>query len=71
MYVIVCTKADFAFAVSMGSHFMSRVGLLYWMAIIYMMRYLKSTLDFKFCLGGKDIALKEFSNSEWAGDAND
>ena len=35
------------------------------------MRYLNGTLDFKLCLGGKDIVLNGFCVADWVGDAND
>ena len=50
---------------------MSEAGLLHWMAMKLIMRYLKGILSFKLCLGGKDIALRGFYDANWAGDAND
>ena len=35
------------------------------------MRYLKETLNFKLCLGGKDIAMRGFCDAGWVGDAHD
>jgi hypothetical protein len=55
MYPKVVTRANIAFAVSTVSQFMLKAGSLNWMAMKCIMRYLKSTLDFKLCLGGKDI----------------
>ena len=34
-------------------------------------RYLKGTLDFKLCLGGKNIVLGGFWDADWTRDAND
>ena len=41
------------------------------MLVKFIMTYLKGTLDFKLCLGGKDIVLRGFSDADWVGDAND
>ena len=71
MYAMVATRADIAFAVSTVSQFMSKAGPPHWMAVKRIMRYLKGTLDFKLCLGGKDIVLRGFCDADWAGDAND
>ena len=66
MYALVATRADIAFAVSTVSPFMSKVGPRYWMAIKYIMRYLKDILDFKLGLRGKDIVLRSFCDANWA-----
>jgi hypothetical protein len=50
MYVMVGTRPDLAFPVSMVSQFMSRAGPSHWMAVKCIMRYLKGTLDLKLCL---------------------
>ena len=47
MNVMVTTRADIAFAVSIVSQFMSKAGPTHWMAVLCIMRYLKGTLDFK------------------------
>jgi hypothetical protein len=69
MYTMVATRPDFAFAVSMVSQFMSRTGPTDWSAVKRIMRYLQSTTDYKLCLGGEDLALREYCDADWAGDA--
>jgi hypothetical protein len=71
MYAMVATRADLAFAVSMVSQFMSRAGPTHWSAVKRIMRYLQSTMDYKLCLGGKDITLRGYCDADWAGDANE
>ena len=68
---MVATRADLAFAVSMVSQFMSRAGPTHWSAVKRIMRYLQSTMDNKLCLGGKDMTLRGYCDSDWAGDANE
>ena len=70
IYAMVATRADIAFAVSKVSQFMSKANPPHWKAVKYMMRYLKGTLDFKLCLGGKVIVLRDFCDVDWVGDAN-
>ena len=55
MYAMIDMKANIAFVVSAMSQFMSKVGPPQWMAMKRIMRYLKGILDFKSCLGHKDI----------------
>ena len=62
IFAMVDTRADIIFAVSTVSQFMSKAGPPHWMVVKHIMRYLKGTLDFKSCLDGKDIALREFCN---------
>ena len=70
MYAMVGTRTDLAFAMSIVSQFILKVGPLHWMVVIYIMRYLNSTLYLKLCLGCKDIVLRRFLNANWAGDTN-
>ena len=53
------------------NQFMSKAGPPHWMAMKRIIRYLKDILDFKLCLGGKDIALRGFCDADWTGNAND
>ena len=55
----------------MVNQFMLKANSPYWMAVKHIMRFWKGTLDFKFYLGGKNIALRGFSDVDWARDAND
>ena len=69
--VMVAIRADILFVVSMVIQFMSKVGLPHWMALKHIMGFLKDILDFKLCLRGKDIDLRDFCNADWAGHTND
>jgi hypothetical protein len=60
MYAMVAMRVDISFVVSTVSLFMSKVSLPHWMVVKRIIRYLKNTLDFKLCLGGKDIVLRGF-----------
>jgi hypothetical protein len=60
IYAMLVMKADIAFVVSIVSQFMLKAAPPHWMAVKRIMRYLKSTLDFKLCLGCKDIALRDY-----------
>jgi hypothetical protein len=71
MYAMVATRADLAFPVSMVSQFMAKAGPQHWMAVKRILRYLKGTIDYKLCLGGKDIELRGYCDADWAGDVNE
>ena len=70
MYIMIVTRTNIAFAVSMVSQFILKVRPPHWMTIKHIMRYLKCILDFKSCLGHKDIILRGFCNANWVKDAN-
>jgi hypothetical protein len=69
IYAMVATRVVVSFAVSTVSQFMSKAGPPHWMAVKRIIRYLKGTLDFKLCLGGKDVVLRGFCDADWVGDA--
>ena len=71
MYAMVAMRANITFAISTVSQFLSKAGPPHWMAVKRIIRNLKGTLDFKLCLGSKDIVLIGFCDADWAGDAND
>ena len=56
MYAMVVTLADLAFAVIVVSQFIASSAPLHWMAVKYIMRYLKGKLDVKLCLGGTNMS---------------
>ena len=64
IYTTVATRANITFKVSTVSQFTLKVGPPHWMAVRHIMRYLKGTLDFKLCVGGKDIALRRLCDMD-------
>ena len=43
MYAMVCTRTDFAYAVSKVNQFMSSPGKQHWEAVKWMLRYMRGT----------------------------
>ena len=71
MYAMIVTRPDLAFPISVVSQHMARQGFTHWTAVTKIMRYLKSTLDVKLCLGGANIVLSGYCDADYAGDTND
>jgi hypothetical protein len=67
MYAMMATRAHISFAVNTVSQFMLKASPLHWMAIKFIMRYMKGTLDFKLCFKGKDIVLRGFCDADVGG----
>lgn len=68
MYVMVDTRADIIFAVSMVSQFMLKTGPPNWMAVRRIMKYFKGILDSKLCLISKDWAMQTRREIQTNGD---
>lgn len=41
------------------------------MAVRRILRYLKGTIDYKSCLGGKELELMGYCDSDWVADVNE
>ncbi len=71
MYAMMVTRTNIAFAESTVRQFMLKASPPHWMVVKRIMRYLKGTLDFRLCIGSKNIALRGFCIANWMGYAND
>eukprot|EP00253_Pinus_taeda_P005294 PITA_05294 len=63
MYAMVCTRPDIAHAVGVVSRYMNNLGKEHWMAVKWILRYLKgdrdnmrSTIGYVFTVGGKTVS---------------
>ena len=74
MYAMVCTRPDIAQAVSLTSTFMADPGREHWLALKWLLRYLKGAARLQIMYGGNKIhngdALMGFYDSNYAGDTD-
>ncbi len=68
MYAMVCTRPDIAHAVGVVSRYMNNPGKEHWMAVKWILRYLKGTTDQALCFGGSNISLQGYFDADMAGD---
>src|SRR3984885_13549727 len=68
MYAMVCTRPDIAHAVGVVSRYMNNPGKEHWMAVKWILRYLKGTTDQALCFGGSNISLQGYVDADMAGD---
>ena len=68
MYVTVCTRPDIAHAVGVVSRYMNNPGKEHWMAVKWILRYLKGTTNQALCFGGSNISLQGYVDADMAGD---
>ena len=72
MYVMVCTRPDIAYALSMVSRFMGNPGKEHWEALKWILRYLKNTINKGLVFGinkhSKDLnIISGYVDSDYAG----
>eukprot|EP00253_Pinus_taeda_P002267 PITA_02267 len=68
MYAMVCTRPDIAHAVGVVSRYMNNLGKEHWMAMKWILRYLKVTTNQALCFGGSNISLQGYVDVDMAGD---
>ena len=68
MYAMVCTRPDIAHAVGVVSRYMNNPGKEHWMAVKWILRYLRGTKNQALCFSGSNIALKGYVDADMAGD---
>ena len=56
MYAMVCTRPDIAHAVGVVSTYMNNPGKEHWMAVKWILRYLKGTTNQALCFGSSNIS---------------
>ena len=70
MYLMVCTRPDLCYGVSLVSRFMSQPGKEHWEATKWILRYLRGTIDvgLVFEATEKGMQVNGFVDSDYAGD---
>ncbi|XP_075088620.1 secreted RxLR effector protein 161-like [Nicotiana tabacum] len=71
MYVMMCTRPNICYIVSLVSRYQSNPGRDHWKAVKRIFRYLKGTADYSLCYSGNDLYLRGYTDVDWAGDQND
>lgn len=66
MYVAIGTRPDISFAVSKLASFLDCYRTIHWRAAIRVLRYLKGTRTMELSLGGSNIHLSGFTDSDYA-----
>ena len=67
MYAMIATRPDIAFAVGAVSRFMSNPGNKHWEAVKLILRYLCGTKNRCLCLGGGNVSIIGYTDSDYAG----
>jgi hypothetical protein len=71
MYAAMGTRPDISFAVSHLSQFSANPGPAHWTQAQSVITYLYTTRDVELVLGGKEISLSGWVDSDWASDRGD
>ncbi|GJZ18409.1 retrovirus-related pol polyprotein from transposon TNT 1-94 [Tanacetum coccineum] len=73
MYLMVCTRPDIAYAVSIVSRYLANPGKNHWEAVKWILKYLKSTANVGLVYGrdqGKHVDVDGFVDADYAKDPN-
>ncbi|GKD59420.1 retrovirus-related pol polyprotein from transposon TNT 1-94 [Tanacetum coccineum] len=73
MYLMVCTRPDIAYAVSVVSRYLANLGKTHWEAVKWILKYLRGTLNVGLVYGtnrGNHIDVTGFVDSDYAKDPN-
>lgn len=57
MYAMVCTRPDISHVVGVVSRYMNNPGKEHWMAVKWILRYLRGTTNQALCFGGSNVSL--------------
>ena len=68
MYAMVCTRSDIAHAMGVVSRYMSNLGKQHWVAVKWILRYIKGTLDHALCFGNTEEVMTGFVDADIPGD---
>ena len=68
MYAMVYTRLDIAHAVGFVSRYMNNPGKEHWMAMKWILKYLRGTTNQELCFGGSNISLQGYVDANMVGD---
>nr|GEW84488.1 retrotransposon protein, putative, Ty1-copia subclass [Tanacetum cinerariifolium] len=74
MYAVRCTRPDVAFAQNLVSRYQQNPGKLHWVAVKYILKYLRNTRDMFLMYEGKpdtELIVTSFCDASWQCDKND
>ena len=69
MYVILETRSDIAYAVSLVSRYSVNSTQTHWNAVVWIFRYLRDTMHYELVYKGSLQALTEYIDSDWTNDS--
>ncbi|WCJ31679.1 Retrovirus-related Pol polyprotein from transposon TNT 1-94 [Euphorbia peplus] len=71
MYVMLCTRPDVAFALSMTSRFQANPGERHWTAVKNILKYLRRTKEMFLVYGGGELRVEGYTDASYETDVDD
>ncbi|KAK8694822.1 hypothetical protein V6N13_072366 [Hibiscus sabdariffa] len=72
MYVMICTRPDLSYALSMTSRYQENPGEGHWTAVKNILKYLRKTKDVSLFYGGKEeLGIKGYTDASFQTDKDD
>jgi hypothetical protein len=70
MYAMVCTRPDIAHAVGAVSRYMGNPEKQHWVAVKWILRYLRGTSDMSLCFTEANLKLQGYADADLVGDVD-
>ena len=70
IYVMLCTRPNICFAIVVINRFQSNPGLDYWVAVKYILKYLKRTRNYMLVYFGADMILRGYMDFDFQTDVD-
>ncbi|KAK4389842.1 Retrovirus-related Pol polyprotein from transposon TNT 1-94 [Sesamum angolense] len=70
-YVVLCSKPNVAYALSVTSRYQAYVGEAHWSAVKTILKYLKRTKDMFLIYGGEKLLLEGYSDANFQSNDDD
>ena len=73
IYIMMCTRPDICWTITMLSQYCSRPLQTHWIAVKHLLRYLKGTLHYELCYRkhSDNLTLIGYSDADWASSVDD
>jgi hypothetical protein len=71
MYVMLCTRPDIFYAVSIVSRYQSNLGPKHWTTVKHILKYLNKTKHYFLVFGSEDLNIQGNTNSDFQSDIDD
>ena len=68
MYAMLCTRSDICFAVGMVSRYQSKPGEEHWIAVKYILKYLRRTRDYMLVYQDESLEPIGYTDSDFQSD---
>lgn len=71
MYVVLCSRPNLVYAISVISKLQYKPGLPHWIAVMRVIRYIQGKLDLSLTYQGDELEVEGYCDANYVGDPDD